>query len=368
MVNTLKRSNQRGFTLVELLVVVSIIALLISILLPTVGEVRRQARISLCTANMKQHAQGVSNYAAANQDTLPHVPKSNNKGVNAGKSPTPGFFANRDLPTNGVTFNGNGPQTAASVCGLGTVLNNNEYMSDRTLQAWNGYWAFLSEYMLDKSGSDVLDDIFLSPSHTSGRSNWRKIKQYVSNQAQTGNSTSNGWWTLTSNAGVAIPGTNPAIVPVSGSYRYVIAAMVEPKLFMFNSSRQPLALPQGVNYAFDVDFGSGGSGQFFQQYVKRIPTSAMDYPGQKVLFYMWNAWHNPNKDAWFQSDAVCPVALGDGSARSTIPIRDAIQLDYGNAENAGPYFRVYFTQDSNGSTVFTAYYMLTTGGIKGRDL
>ena len=68
--------NQQGFTLIELLVVVSIIALLISILLPAVGQTRRQARISLCTSNMKQHGVGVGNYASQNNDTLPHAPLS----------------------------------------------------------------------------------------------------------------------------------------------------------------------------------------------------------------------------------------------------------------------------------------------------
>ena len=239
------KGARSGFTLIELLVVVSIIALLISILLPAVGETRRQARISLCTANMKQHGQGVANFASANQDTLPHAPKNNNKGLNAGKGPIPGYFGCKDLPVNGVSFANPGPQTAASVMGLNTVLNNSEYMGASTLQFWNGYWIVMSEYMLDGTASDVLNNIFLSPSDTGTISNWKKLKTYVQNGAQTGNNAANnGWWQLLG-PGAALPNSG-STAPLAGSYRYVIAAMTDQKIYTFNSSRQPNT-PGGVS-------------------------------------------------------------------------------------------------------------------------
>ncbi len=55
---------RRGFTLIELLVVVAVIALLISIMLPSLGRAREQSRRTKCAAHLHAIGQGLATYLA----------------------------------------------------------------------------------------------------------------------------------------------------------------------------------------------------------------------------------------------------------------------------------------------------------------
>lgn len=71
MIRAQHRGRRRAFTLVELLVVIGIIAVLISILLPTLRSVRRQANLVQCSSNMRQVATAMVMYIQDNKGKCP---------------------------------------------------------------------------------------------------------------------------------------------------------------------------------------------------------------------------------------------------------------------------------------------------------
>lgn len=69
-----RRLHGRGFTLIEILVVVAIIALLVSILLPSLSRAREQARRAQCGSNIRQQIMACFMYAQNNRGNMPMNP------------------------------------------------------------------------------------------------------------------------------------------------------------------------------------------------------------------------------------------------------------------------------------------------------
>lgn len=66
--------GKRGFTLVELLVVVAVIALLLGLLLPALSKAREQGRLMVCLNNMRDITMAANSYAADQDGLWPVMP------------------------------------------------------------------------------------------------------------------------------------------------------------------------------------------------------------------------------------------------------------------------------------------------------
>ena len=65
--------RERGFTIIELLAVIGIIALLAGLLFPVVGRVRDNADTTKCLSNLKQIGASINLYCADHNNTLPFI-------------------------------------------------------------------------------------------------------------------------------------------------------------------------------------------------------------------------------------------------------------------------------------------------------
>jgi prepilin-type N-terminal cleavage/methylation domain-containing protein/prepilin-type processing-associated H-X9-DG protein len=101
-------ARRRGFSLVELLVVIGIVVILLSIFVPYVAKVRETENRARCAENLRTILSGLQNYAHGNHDVLPRVvydPAHNPEGYCAytgAASPDP-FSADSQVRPNDVT-------------------------------------------------------------------------------------------------------------------------------------------------------------------------------------------------------------------------------------------------------------------------
>ena len=65
-----ERAKSRGFTLVELLVVVAILMLLLALLTPSLSRAKRIVQTTICGSNTRQLAYAINTYRTDHKDAI----------------------------------------------------------------------------------------------------------------------------------------------------------------------------------------------------------------------------------------------------------------------------------------------------------
>lgn len=102
----------RAFSLIELLVSISVIALLLSILLPSLSRARHRAKIAVCASNLSQIGLAILTYANDQHGVIPRGPDCTG----------PFDFACADVATNQLWIGTDNPFHAAGFHGFGPLM------------------------------------------------------------------------------------------------------------------------------------------------------------------------------------------------------------------------------------------------------
>ncbi len=360
-----KRWN--AFTLVELLVVISIIALLLGFLMPALGEVRRSAQMTLDLTHLKEHGTMKENYAAENKSRMPNAPAGrdgpNPSGPKTGSAMRPArLYAWAGVyPYNGWS------ETTDSTPGVMTALRHED-----TYKAYN---IAFGQYILDDAtGLGLLHEIFTSPGRSGAvdvRDNFDSLRsdpgfmwptEFTVQVDANHPMLSEGAFVGEADEGLAWA--------LSPSYRYTLAGMygvdVTGKYESFWG--KSIGLLGGTGGAGRVPWSDPQAS--WANMARWVPVSEMAFPSQKVMF--WDMWATVDRqnNYYLGLTAQVPAVLVDGSTRIVRPrqeMPDPNSEEYKDALEDGENWAVTseITWDFVGGG--PAWFAFVKGGPSGRD-
>lgn len=344
---SMNAARRRGFSLIELLVVVSVIALLVSILLPSLAAARRSARTTVCMSNYHQFGVAFATYGNDNKERI------------ATYSWRPGKHASpwTDLVPPITTLSGESTRISATYQAAAVLrqLTGDETIMPRRdgIYPWNPCAIYNHVVLIEYLGHRLPEPMSVCP-EDGVMMDW--FRRGLANRG-------------------AIKGDDPAVWNLYAStYVTTSSAYAEDnkkRLSSGGSSSWPTTVSPAANLGHDVYNGSGDMPWLTRE------LSEVRFPAQKVAMMDWIARHDAKPNYYAYDDLVSPVLFWDSSVRMV----RAGESNYGTDPNSfspTQQLKILYAPDTgfgdplprNGQETerIRARYEWTTGGLKGVDV